>query len=135
MGLEYEHDEHCFIAWKFLNKIFLWHLVLSMDRPGFSFKREVTILELWYGMAAEQSQLPRHTKVLITYLWSASLLMACFIHVSIFAEYSTLLTSTSNERVHTPFFGSTEKRSTLIPSYDSDIYWHSVQKVWQVQIK
>ena len=25
MGLEYEHDEHCFIAWKFLNKIFLWH--------------------------------------------------------------------------------------------------------------
>jgi len=25
--------------------------ILSKDRPGFSFKRKVTILELWYGMA------------------------------------------------------------------------------------
>ena len=47
MSLEYEHDDHCLIAWKFPSK-----LLLDADRPGFSFKSEETILELWCGMAA-----------------------------------------------------------------------------------
>ena len=45
MSFEYEHDDHCLIAWKFPSK-----LLIDADRPGFSFKREETILELWCGV-------------------------------------------------------------------------------------
>ena len=47
MNLKYEHDDHCLIAWKFPSI-----LLLDVDRPGFSFKIEGTILELRCGMAA-----------------------------------------------------------------------------------
>ena len=51
MGLEYEHN-HYFIASKFLSEIIIWCPIVSKDRPGLSLKWEMTILELWCGMAA-----------------------------------------------------------------------------------
>ena len=51
MGLEYEHDDHCFIiAWKFLTKIIIYAL-FSPRTLGFSFERELTYCRtlVWYG--------------------------------------------------------------------------------------
>ena len=39
-------------TWTFFSKIIIWCPILSKDRPWFSFQKEVTISELWCGMAA-----------------------------------------------------------------------------------